>query len=91
MIVGKLHNSRWILERATRDHPLQVDVEELKKVSSNLAGSINQLMESSSLDEIRGIEGNAASQYFSVIDQLILRNKQDFFFRERSRRPPWTI
>lgn len=88
MIVGKLHNSRWILERATRDHPLQVDVEELKKVSSNLAGSINQLMESSSLDEIRGIEGNAASQYFSVIDQLILRNKQDFFFRERSRRPP---
>lgn len=88
MIVGKLHNSRWVLERATRDHPLQVDVEELKKVSSNLAGSINQLMESSSLDEIRGIEGNAASQYFSMIDQLILRNKQDFFFRERNRRPP---
>ncbi len=88
MIVGKLHNSRWILERATRDHPLQVDVEELKKASSNLAGSINQLMESSLLEEIRGIEGNAASQYFSMIDQLILRNKQDFFFRERNRRPP---
>jgi len=35
-----------------------------------------------------GIEGKAASQYFAVFDELILQNKENFFFRERSRRPP---
>jgi CRISPR-associated exonuclease Cas4 len=30
MIAGKLLNARWVLERATRDHPLQVDAEKLK-------------------------------------------------------------
>ena len=31
MIIGKVYNSRWVLERATRDHPDRVDVEALKK------------------------------------------------------------
>jgi len=35
-----------------------------------------------------GIEGNAANRYFSMFDELILHNKDAFFFRERSRRPP---
>ena len=34
------------------------------------------------------MEGNAASKYFEVFDELILRNKDSFFFRERNRRPP---
>ena len=37
---------------------------------------------------MRGVEGAAASQYFSVFDHLILQNKSDFFFQGRSRRPP---
>ena len=39
MIVGKLANARWVLERATRDHALRVDVGALKKVSGVLADS----------------------------------------------------
>ena len=30
MLVGKLYNARWVLERATRDHALSVDCEKLK-------------------------------------------------------------
>ena len=41
-----------------------------------------------SLEKIRGIEGNAASWYFSVFDVLILRSKESFFFKDRNRRPP---
>ena len=41
-----------------------------------------------SLEKIRGIEGNAASWYFSVFDDLILRSKESFFFKDRNRRPP---
>ena len=42
----------------------------------------------SSLGSLRGLEGEAASLYFSVMDQMILTNKTDFFFVGRSRRPP---
>lgn len=37
-ILGKIYNSRWSLERATRDHPMRVDVPALKAASSSLAG-----------------------------------------------------
>ena len=88
MIIGKIYNSKWVLERATRDHALQVDVDVIKKVTANLYEHIRQLLECDSMDRIRGIEGNAASQYFSVFDQLILQNKEEFFFENRNRRPP---
>ncbi len=88
MIIGKIYNSKWVLERATRDHPMQVDVEKIKSISLNLDTAINQLRYTDTMDSISGIEGKAASQYFSVLDSLILHNKSDFFFKERNRRPP---
>ncbi len=42
----------------------------------------------SSLDELRGLEGKAAEQYFSVFNDLILNQKEDFLFSTRNRRPP---
>ena len=59
-----------------------------KNVTANLDEHIRQLLECDSMDSIRGIEGNAASQYFSAFDQLILQNKEEFFFENRNRRPP---
>ncbi len=88
MIIGKVYNSRWILERATRDHPERVDVGRLKKSSAFLKDILDELRTADTLDRIRGLEGNAASWYFDVFDDLILRNKESFFFRERNRRPP---
>ena len=32
LIVGKLFNTRWVIERATRDHAMRLDVEKLKKI-----------------------------------------------------------
>jgi len=40
------------------------------------------------VDSVRGVEGDAARVYFSAFDSLILANKDAFFYRERSRRPP---
>jgi CRISPR-associated protein Cas1 len=87
-LIGKLHNARWVLERATRDHAMRVDVERLKATSALLANSTRTLLEAQLLDSLRGIEGDAAAQYFSVFDELILRNKENFFFKTRTRRPP---
>lgn len=76
------------MERATRDHPDRVDVERIKNVSESLQASLYELKNCDDLERIRGIEGNSASQYFSVFDDLILRNKDSFFFKGRNRRPP---
>jgi CRISPR-associated protein Cas1 len=43
---------------------------------------------STDVDSVRGLEGDAARVYFSAVDSLILVNKDVFFYRERSRRPP---
>ena len=87
-IIGKLFNSKWVIERATRDYPLRVNVEKLKKVSSLLKDSIYKARSSQSIDTLRGIEGEAASLYYSVFNELILQQKDDFVFCGRSRRPP---
>lgn len=88
ILVAKLHNSRWVLERATRDHAARLDIEKIKRVSQFIAASILQVESALESKSLFGIEGEAASLYFSVFDDLILANKNDFFFRERSRRPP---
>lgn len=44
--------------------------------------------EETSLNALRGEEGAGAKVYFDVFDDMILQNKADFFFHERSRRPP---
>jgi CRISPR-associated protein Cas1 len=88
MISGKLFNSRWVIERAARDHSLRLDTEKLKRASGFLSEALKKLQQAQTLDEIRGIEGEAATQYFSVLDEMILQQKDQFFFRTRNRRPP---
>ena len=39
-ILGKVYNARWVLERATRDHPQRVPVEKLKRTSTQLAAAL---------------------------------------------------
>ena len=40
------------------------------------------------MDSLRGLEGAAATVYFDVFDDMILREKAAFFFHGRNRRPP---
>jgi CRISPR-associated protein Cas1 len=88
LLIGKLYNSRWVLERALRDHPLRIDETRVRNASASIANSINRLQAVDSLDSLRGIEGDAAVQYFSVFNELILQSKEDFCFENRNRRPP---
>lgn len=87
-ILGKIYNSRWVLERAIRDHGLQIDVEKVKSASDNLKKSLEYIKECQSKEQLRGYEGEAASIYFGVFDQLILQQKKDFSFQGRNKRPP---
>ncbi len=87
-ILGKVYNTRWVVERAVRDHKLQVDVERLERASSFLQNSLQNIENCSDMSQLRGYEGEAASIYFGVLDQLILQQKKDFVFSGRNKRPP---
>jgi len=88
MITAKLFNSRSVLERAKRDYPERLDTASISERSENIKQSISLVRAAADNAEIRGIEGKAAVMYFDVFDELILRQKRDFFFHGRNRRPP---
>lgn len=87
-LLAKIANSRTVLQRALRDHADKLAGHELRRVVALLGRSIQLAMEEGSLDALRGIEGESAHAYFSVFDNLILVQKDDFHFEERNRRPP---
>ena len=87
-ILGKVYNSRWVLERATRDHPQRVPVEQLKRASMQMAAALPLIQDCQDLDQLRGLEGEAAQRYFDCLDGLILQQQEDFRFQGRNRRPP---
>ncbi|MDI6618999.1 MAG: type I-C CRISPR-associated endonuclease Cas1c [Clostridiales bacterium] len=87
-IIGKIANCRSVLSRAIRDHGNSIDVDNMNHVLGNLSSALEDVKKTSDSDELRGIEGEAARSYFSVFNNLILQQKQDFNFTERNRRPP---
>ena len=87
-IVGKIFNNKWILERITRDYPLRVEVAKFKEISKHLSSIISEVRKCEDLERLRGLEGQAAISYNKVFNEMILQQKEDFFFTQRSRRPP---
>lgn len=88
MIFGKLYNARWSVERTRRDHKLRIDVEAFQTASETIQKLLPQVLQETDIDVLRGWEGAAATAYFGVFDDMILREKKDFFYHGRSRRPP---
>jgi len=87
-VMGKIANCRKVIERSIRDHSLLVDVNQLNDVSQTLKVNLRQIPSCKTIADLMGLEGSAAKLYFSQFDQLILQQKEDFYFNERSRRPP---
>ena len=88
MVFGKIYNARWRIERTKRDHALRVDVKRLSETCAQLKAMLPQIASATELERLRGIEGAGAAAYFSVFDQLILANREEFAFQGRNRRPP---
>jgi len=89
MVAGKIANARTTLMRAARDHG---DPEgRLERASTRMAAGAGAALLAMSTDELRGIEGEAAADYFAVFDELVTLPAADrdvFRMTGRSRRPP---
>lgn len=88
MIFGKVYNARWSMERMRRDHKMRIDDTAFEQVCTMHKDLLPTILETTNLESLLGLEGAAANAYFGVFDQMILRQKEDFSFTERNRRPP---
>lgn len=87
-IIGKIFNCRSVVNRAIRDHSQRIDEELFQTISKQLKNSLSLVKSAESLERLRGYEGEAAARYFSVMDEMILQQKESFFFKTRNKRPP---
>jgi len=87
-LLGKIANCRKVIERALRDHAMLVDVQTLTQASASLKETLSAIQACKTIGDLMGFEGSAAKIYFGVFDHLILQQREDFTFKERSRRPP---
>jgi len=88
VISGKLANCRIVINRTIRDHAAKVNAGALKEASENIGKIIERIPKMRGTDEVRGLEGQAAAEYFKVFNHLIVDQKEDFVFTDRNRRPP---
>jgi CRISPR-associated protein Cas1 len=89
IIVGaKIANARAVLQRGLRERSENGDSPALKGSVRFLSALQDTLRGCADADAVRGVEGSAARSYFEAFDDLILQQKEHFFFRERTRRPP---
>jgi len=88
IVSAKIANARGVLMRSLRDYPDATGHADIDNAAARLASSVDQVMHSEDLDVIRGVEGEAAKSYFDVFNHLIIAQKEQFIFNNRSRRPP---
>jgi CRISP-associated protein Cas1 len=82
ILLGKLTNSRRLLQRANRRYRSEV----VARAIDGLSQDMGMAERSDSVDQLRGYEGTAAARYFGCFGSLI--SNDDFGFSGRNRQPP---
>ena len=88
-VAGKLKNSRQVLVRGAREAKSETDATALSRVADNLAASLRSLPNAGDTDVVRGIEGEAARNYFAALNLIVREDlRATFQLDGRTRRPP---
>jgi CRISPR-associated protein Cas1 len=85
---GKLQNSRHSLLRAARESDDPSSRTALSAAAATLADTIVRAGAATTLESLRGCEGEGALVYFSVFTHMVRANRDIFELMNRSRRPP---
>ena len=87
LLFCKIRNSKSVLMRYARSTADEAAKCAVTAAASDLSEMAQKLDACTDIDSMRGIEGAAASVYFSRFDDL-LSNPKGYRFEVRSRRPP---
>lgn len=89
IVAGKIKNTRQVLLRGAREAKNDDEARQLARGADDLAAALRGLPAATTLDEVRGIEGDAARRYFERMPLLVRPDmRADFTMNGRSRRPP---
>lgn len=87
-MAAKFSNTRQLIKRTLHDHKELRNDHTIQRVMETLALKIDAVYQATTIEEIVGIEGYCAHQYFSAFDQLITNVHVPFVFQYRNKRPP---
>ncbi|MBL8495261.1 MAG: type I-C CRISPR-associated endonuclease Cas1 [Rhodocyclaceae bacterium] len=88
-VAGKIRNARQVLLRGAREAKAAEDTAAITRGADDLAASLRALPQAADLDTVRGVEGEAARQYFGALNLLVRDDVRDAFRMDgRTRRPP---
>ncbi|WP_025917355.1 type I-C CRISPR-associated endonuclease Cas1c [Herminiimonas sp. CN] len=89
VVAGKLKNSRTNLQRGAREAADPDEAATLTRAADNLAASVRVAVSAATLDELRGVEGEAARGYFAALNLIVKpQARASFALNGRTRRPP---
>ncbi len=90
MVAGKIQNARGSLLRTARDLPEAAgdSIAALRRAADLLGVAIERTALASTLDELRGLEGDAARVYFEHFSYMTPNAPVGLRFTRRTRRPP---
>ena len=89
VVAGKLKNSRTNLQRGAREAADAGEATTLTRSADNLAASVRAAVVANNLDELRGVEGEAARGYFAALNLIVKpQARASFALNGRTRRPP---
>jgi CRISPR-associated protein Cas1 len=88
-VAGKIKNSRQVLLRGAREAKQEDEAAQISRAADDLAAALRALPGATTLDEVRGIEGDAARRHFERMPLLVRADaRADFTMDGRTRRPP---
>ncbi len=88
IVAAKIQNSRQVLLRATREATAAEDKDAIAAAAERIALILGRLQATHTLDEARGVEGEAARTYFGVFGYMVRQDRETFYLDGRTRRPP---
>lgn len=88
IVAGKIQNARQVTLRAAREADSAEDASPLDQSASLMANILQRLARADDVDQIRGIEGEAARAYFGSFTHMVREDRETFRLDARTRRPP---
>lgn len=88
-VAGKIRNARQVLLRGAREAHDEEESALIARAANDLAAALRHLPDTGDADALRGVEGEAARQYFAGLNLLVRKDARPVFQMDgRSRRPP---